>query len=1081
MKTSILIVLCLFIIANAGFCQKNDEVADIDQLIKAENFKEANRLITSRLTVFFNTKNVDTIGDYINYLGKTVNKISGTAAAKQDVLAVVQKAKKAFPYHKALVPIYLEASFFISNQGDNELAYKLVSELDSYFATQPSIIDADLSAIQSNMGDFAMRLGRNAQATGHYLKSIEYLKRNPKPDAQKLYFGNNSLGIVMWYSSKIDSAIFYFSKAIDALNTMENNPLNRHFRVALVQNNIGSCYSALGKTREAISTFEKVITNYKEFIESPEPHAKKENARINQYQAIDNLAKVYLELGDFTKAHDLLFYSYQQKAASFGIKSPEVYKSLIFLGTIYNNQRNYINARTFLNNALTHIKEQGDTNISWAAEAHWQLAVAAQGLKDNKAAATHFEEANRIYEIVYAGEYDDLYLNYLGNMTMFYASNNDASLAVNLANKGLNYVKKVQGENSIGNILQLKNLAEVNFQLKKYKETIAAATTGLKVVNKVVAQSNEIIDSIRIEMEKPRLILLQAKAKYALMEKKDAAAIALLLNELNTAKDILDKRKTILPEQKDVNVLIANNKDLLDFIKKLNYELYNQTGSIQYLDNMIGLHEAGMYARIRSRMDKQKAILFAKVPAAVIEEEAKLKEAIQTSLKGTGTHDEKIKAYITSISQWNNYQDMLRKKYPDYFNMRYASNEKTLKEFSQAIPAGVNLLRYYFNGDDLFVLLASREKQRLVPLDAKDLPAIIALLNDPKTPAGKTGEASFALYQQLWKPVEKEINSKRVIIIPDDILYNLSFEMLSPVAVKTYKDLTRQCLLNKYAISYHYSLLALNPQKTVKPMKDNFIGFSPEFSDEQKKAYSSLIKNDSLHIDNTYLSLLPLPFTTNLAKKIQNKLGGQLYLNDESTPAAFKTQAGNHSIIHIGTHAESNNNFPEYSRLIFAKDPQKANTENSLYLFDIYNCDLSSDLSVLTACESGKPGYQDGEGMISMAHAFNYAGSESILTGLWKIDEQTSTIITDLFYKNLQEGMTKDEALRQAKLSYLQQSDGRMLAPQYWAGLVIMGDTAPIVFKENSRTKWYWIGGIAFILSFIALSYFSKKRIPKNS
>ncbi len=61
------------------------------------------------------------------------------------------------------------------------------------------------------------------------------------------------------------------------------------------------------------------------------------------------------------------------------------------------------------------------------------------------------------------------------------------------------------------------------------------------------------------------------------------------------------------------------------------------------------------------------------------------------------------------------------------------------------------------------------------------------------------------------------------------------------------------------------------------------------------------------------------------------------------------------------------------------------------YFFSIfYDCDLSSQLTVLTACESGKPGFKDGEGMISLAHAFNCAGSESILTGLWKIDEQTS-------------------------------------------------------------------------------------------
>ncbi|HEY0039997.1 MAG TPA: CHAT domain-containing protein, partial [Flavisolibacter sp.] len=134
---------------------------------------------------------------------------------------------------------------------------------------------------------------------------------------------------------------------------------------------------------------------------------------------------------------------------------------------------------------------------------------------------------------------------------------------------------------------------------------------------------------------------------------------------------------------------------------------------------------------------------------------------------------------------------------------------------------------------------------------------------------------------------------------------------------------------------------------------------------------------------------------------------------------------------------------------------------------EIYNCNLTSDLAVLTACESGKPGYEDGEGMVSLAHAFNYAGSESILTGLWKIDEQASAVLMESFYKNLVAGLPKDEALRQAKLDYLKNADGRALAPQYWAGLVIMGDTSPIALETASTFNWRWIAIGAMIIAFV--------------
>jgi len=56
---------------------------------------------------------------------------------------------------------------------------------------------------------------------------------------------------------------------------------------------------------------------------------------------------------------------------------------------------------------------------------------------------------------------------------------------------------------------------------------------------------------------------------------------------------------------------------------------------------------------------------------------------------------------------------------------------------------------------------------------------------------------------------------------------------------------------------------------------------------------------------------------------------------------------------------------------------------------EINNCNLSSKLTTLSACETGKPNFHEREGLFSFAHAFNYAVSESMLTGLWK-EEGTS-------------------------------------------------------------------------------------------
>jgi hypothetical protein len=117
--------------------------------------------------------------------------------------------------------------------------------------------------------------------------------------------------------------------------------------------------------------------------------------------------------------------------------------------------------------------------------------------------------------------------------------------------------------------------------------------------------------------------------------------------------------------------------------------------------------------------------------------------------------------------------------------------------------------------------------------------------------------------------------------------------------------------------------------------------------------------------------------------------------------------------------------------------------------------------------------------MISLAHTFNYAGSESILTGLCKINEQASSQLLEEFCNNLVNGFPKDEALRQAKLSYLQNTDGRILAPQYWAGLVIIGDFSPIQLKQ--KISFWCLSIFGFILLFVS-GYFvlRRKRMLRN-
>jgi len=94
-----------------------------------------------------------------------------------------------------------------------------------------------------------------------------------------------------------------------------------------------------------------------------------------------------------------------------------------------------------------------------------------------------------------------------------------------------------------------------------------------------------------------------------------------------------------------------------------------------------------------------------------------------------------------------------------------------------------------------------------------------------------------------------------------------------------------------------------------------------------------------------------------------------------------------------------------------------------LYLTEIYGLHLNANLLVLSACETGIGKLEKGEGMISLARAFNYAGVPAIVTTLWKIDDESTSKIMEYFYENLNNSLSKNEALHQAKLTYLRRNE----------------------------------------------------------
>ncbi|MCW5518627.1 CHAT domain-containing protein [Aureitalea sp. L0-47] len=1065
-----LLIISFLMLSGISFGQK-DSLSDYEKLevlIDENKLTEARTELKTQLDRFRSEKNYDTLVRYIKFAGSLTLAENNSAEAiknAEDLISELELQKDPYINKEA----YLELAYIYNDAGQPRKAYEIIEDAYSEASKISDPARAHLADIEYELGYYSSGYGDYPASKRHYLNALDHLQNGEKKDLTLMQQTYNALGGVMWYTSKMDSAGYYFKKSLGVLKQLDSTDLmNAYYRPALVNLNIAVISNALGKNDEAISYSESTIRNFQEFIKRSKDEQRVLQAKKTMSMATDNLGAFHNAVGEFNKAKQLIAYSFREKEKIYEPEDRNLIISRIILGQAHMSLQEFEEAKEYLQQAVDLTKDNPSIQLYWKAAALTNLASAYEKIGDSEMASRYFEEGEALYRSSLGGEFSNDFLEEFIVMSQFYAENGNTQKALSLAEESYNYTRESDFKNTLIEFKQALNLANVHYKTGDYENALNYATEALNIKLNASEEGQSISDSISQQFNKPMALLIQAEARYKMAETYDEKLLLELANSIDTGLEILEQRKTIITSYDDLSLLINENNDLFNFAKKLRLHLYSETEDEAYLNDAVGLHESAIYNRIRSRLNLRNNITFKDVSNSVLTRERELKSTLSKSLDGDGTSE--INNYFNIAEQWKVFQDSLRQSHPDYFKMRYATLEEPVDNALQNIPQETTLIRYFFVEDELYAYLMNPQSKKLFSLDFEPVKDHIQKLSGDNFDPGYCGPLLHDLYNALWKPLSENITTNRVLIIPDRELFNLSFEMLTPELITTFSEFSENSLLALHSIHYNFSLLLTDSEGDGDDYGKNFVAFAPEFSQQMKEEYK-LAVSDSTQLDKNYLTLLPQPFSAELVKQYSSLLSGTSFLNEQASKQVFTSNAGEYKIIHIGTHAESNNVSPELSRLIFAKNISEKNKldDNSLYTYEIYNYDLSSDLAILTACETGKPTYQAGEGMISLAHAFTYAGSESILTSLWKIDEKSSNEILGYFYENLKEGVPKDEALRQAKLTYLSTAQGRTLAPQYWSGLVLMGDPQPIVLHSEFPFWPWFIGGLLLLIAILLI------------
>lgn len=198
---------------------------------------------------------------------------------------------------------------------------------------------------------------------------------------------------------------------------------------------------------------------------------------------------------------------------------------------------------------------------------------------------------------------------------------------------------------------------------------------------------------------------------------------------------------------------------------------------------------------------------------------------------------------------------------------------------------------------------------------------------------------------------------------------------------------------------------------------------------------------------------------------------GRVYTGTAASEKRLKSEPlEGYRILHFATHGLISQEIPARSSLVLSIEGDADAEDGLLQAREIYQLKLSSDLVVLSACQTARGQILKGEGIEGLAQAFFYAGARSVVASLWRVTDEPTAEFMRTFYENLGEGKSKAASLRTAKLQLLQADE--TLAPRHWAAFVLLGEANDSIATprgEGQSQRWKWallgIGGLCIVLT----------------
>lgn len=861
---------------------------------------------------------------------------------------------------------------------------------------------------------------------------------------------------------------------------------------------LGLYYGTKGDYENSLSNYDKALTIRKKHLASDD---------IKIADVHEAIGRVLYEIGHYDKSLEHFENAFEIASKTFDQNDFYFVKMYNKLGIIYYYKQAFNKSLEYYQRALqVSIDHLGEDHPD-QARLHHNVGTIYFQQGERERALYHIEKTIKIGVKTYGEGYRDLFYPYSfisqvygGKKGIYYAKK---ALDICLKNIGKNHIRTAEVYSSLGKLYQDDKAYDLAYEYfnkslnihthifgdrnaniaysynlisdlflvqKKYYQAVVYAEKAIQANIQEFSDSELQQVTFENSLSPIRLLLSFEKKAYALqniyLEKKEDKILDNSIKTYDQAKRLIELLRRSY-ETNDKIELAKSAKKVYSGSIATQILKYNKEENEKYIKKAFQVAENGKSNILKELLNDEKAKEYSGLPKGLLSLEKRLRKELseaKSNLINTSDKDRRkfLEAEVLSISRTqDSLITILEEQYPRYYQLKFDNAQIAIDNIQKELSDDTTFIEYFLSENVLYTFVITKNKIVFKELLVEELTQKIAdfresvllrKLDDFK----KNG---FGLYEKLIGPIRKDIVGDHLIIVPDESLWYLNFDLLLADNKNTNNADGLPYLLREFAISYANSadLLFRTTETNKMPVdvRKECLAFS--FSNQDSLDTGNVLDFDVLRNTDD-----DLPGTRKEIKSIAGIVKGSYFFGDQAIEQNFKNNIASYNVLHLALHGEVDHQNPENSRIYFTKTKDSIE-DNILYSHELYALSIPAELVVLSACNTGVGKIAKGEGILSLGTAFQYAGTKSLLLTSWEVSDKTTPEVMKNFYNNLDKGMGKAKALQQAKLQFMEHTDVFTKDPFYWGGFYLVGDYSSIEFDKPRKMTWLFYMTIILI------------------